>query len=770
VPVLLYSLSEQRHHFLSEEFSEAHGGAGGLKLLGLLFDGNHQCFLKLTDFLTQACSCRERYLSLLPPLQEIFSMFEPALAFLAVRHGLPEPALAAAGKTLPTPQAGKAAAAPDEAATGGTGEATTITTAAIASVGTAVGAAADGNGSSVAAAPVEPIRPENQKTLLELERVIRLYVPKAFEEEGLSIQFYTIFWRLSLQDIFTPTEGYEKAIASISSSIKQLDGTKKSMERDRDHTHSRDWKALKKEVARLQDFHSKLKEEQLAQAYNHQKVIARLEKEKGQWFSKPGPLATNAFVAEMICPRVLTSHSDALFCCRFVRLLIKLRTPGFQLLDFYNSWTVMLTQCIRCCSEQEAQIFGVFLREMMAYILHLRRDEPTYQAEMQDNPAFHRNYYTQPGTPVEWTPFSDIRRGHNKWENRIFRATKASLTAEDRMERRNALLLLSQCHETFPVVEKYARAILQSVEHMRDQEEFSDVKTLANSLAVKLRSQRDRWLDKQPLSNPDGRREKKPAASASAAAPVDGKRAAEQALSDRRSRRESGEESKLLDTTAVSGGERPTKELKEHKEVKDGKDGKESKEAKTRDRAESKTPKEARESKEARTNEKESKRAAGERKDRERDKLQERSAKGAGEKEVQLGDRKRSSSNAVGSGASATAPPATHADDRQDKRRRVERDGDGGGGHSTAAAPSSSSRAGGGAGGASDRGASDRHSGYGHQPRNALTSAPETGTSSSAYYRSQTSSQDYRRGSGYSSHTGHTGHSGSRYDSHRGRR
>ena len=29
--------------------------------------------------------------------------------------------------------------------------------------------------------------------------------------------------------------------------------------------------------------------------------------------------ALSAFVAEMICPRVLTSHADALFCCHFVR-------------------------------------------------------------------------------------------------------------------------------------------------------------------------------------------------------------------------------------------------------------------------------------------------------------------------------------------------------------------------------------------------------------------------------------------------------------------
>merc|ERR1712217_976275 len=209
----------------------------------------------------------------------------------------------------------------------------------------------------------------------------------------------------------------------------------------------------------------------------------------------------------MICPRVLTSYTDALFCCHFVRLMIRLKTPGFQLLDFYNNWTIMLTQCIRCCSERESQIFGVFLRELMSYVCFLRRGEETYKKETEGNPVFYRNYYEDPAAAdIEWSQFTDIKKGHAKWEGRIFKAMKQGLDSEDWMEKRNALLLLSACYESYPIVEKYANATLKLVEAMRDKEELSDIKTLAGSIVLKLKNQKDRWLDKLPTQPESSRR------------------------------------------------------------------------------------------------------------------------------------------------------------------------------------------------------------------------------------------------------------------------
>eukprot|EP00928_Gymnodinium_smaydae_P056448 TRINITY_DN39834_c0_g1_i1.p1 TRINITY_DN39834_c0_g1~~TRINITY_DN39834_c0_g1_i1.p1 ORF type:complete len:1558 (+),score=409.12 TRINITY_DN39834_c0_g1_i1:147-4820(+) len=690
VQVLWYSLSQQRSYFLSEQFSEAYSGSSGLKLLGLLFDGNHECFLKLTEFLVQSCP-REKYFALLPPLQQVFSAFEPSSAFLMIRHGLPQ-----FGKAL------SSSAAPN----------------------------GNGNGSGGVKEPV----------LEELERVVRLYLPETFETDGLSVGLYNAFWRLSLADIFVPTEGYEKLMGQIMTGIKQMETQKKKMEYDRDHAHSREYKALKKDHARVQESYNKLKEEHLAQKYNHERVLARVEEEKAHWFIKPSPAATNAFVALMICPRVLMSHSDALFCCRFVRLLIRMKTPGFQLLDFYNSWTIMLTQCIRCCSEREAQIFGVFLREMMSYVLHLRGDEKAYNEEMKDNPCFHRNYYEDySASTVEYAKFEDFKKGHMKWEGRVHKAVKQGLESEDWMEKRNALLLLSESISAFPAVEKYGKMVLQSVETMREKEEFSDLKTLAASLAIKLKHEKDRWLDKAP---PTQASERKSGSGGGAAADDahggstrtssgrsknalnDAEAAHAKSKSGGATLTEAAKTGESRDAEGGRGGDRARRDEgaaqdrrgDARPDVERPKDHHKEKDGKTRDRADSKAAREeARDGKEARertTTVKESSRSKepGEKqrseKDRDHksksasgDKVASAQAKdasaegpppasgGSSRKRAASGSASAGANPAAGGGASAGERIITVSDDRPEKRRRVEREE--GAGHSSSAHGSS---------------------------------------------------------------------------------
>merc|ERR1719343_872514 len=77
------------------------------------------------------------------------------------------------------------------------------------------------------------------------------------------------------------------------------------------------------------------------------------------------------------------------------------------------------------------------------------------------------------------------------------------MESEEWMERRNAMLLLSQSIEFYPLVEKTGRATLACVESMVEKETFTDLKTLANSILVKLRSQRDRWVDRDPAKKAD---------------------------------------------------------------------------------------------------------------------------------------------------------------------------------------------------------------------------------------------------------------------------
>merc|ERR1719174_1016160 len=117
---------------------------------------------------------------------------------------------------------------------------------------------------------------------------------------------------------------------------------------------------------------------------------------------------------------------------------------------------------------------------------------------MTGNPCFYRNYYEDTSQQqVEYAQFGDIKKGHAKWEGRIQKGLRQGLESEDWMEKRNALLLLSQSYEFFPVVEKHAGYILKLVDGIKDQQDgFNDVKTLAMSLAVKLRSRQEFWVDK----------------------------------------------------------------------------------------------------------------------------------------------------------------------------------------------------------------------------------------------------------------------------------
>jgi len=684
VRVLWYSVAQQHQHFLSEEFSEKHSTGSSLKLLGLLFDGNHECFLRITEFLTQACA-KDKYSSLLPPIAEVFAAFEPASAFLVIRAALPPYGRSTTSQPALT------------------------------------------NGDSTAATEAA----EKSQTLQDLDKVIRLYLPTSFEAIGLSMSFYVTFWRLSLQDIYMPADGYEKTINGITANIKQIEVQIRQIERDvRDYKNNREYKALRRDVPRLQDMQGKLKAEQQVQTLNHLKVMARLKEEKDHWFDNASPDTTSAFVAHMIGPRVLTSHADAIFCCRFVKLLIQLKTPGMNLLDFYNQWTIMLTQTLKCCSEREAQIFGVFLQEMMSYVLKLRTNEDFFKEEMKDNPVFHRNYYEADYDTalVEVAKFDDFRKGHSKWEGRIHKAMKQGLESEDWMEKRNSLLLLSQSYEAFPVVEKYAKQVLETVEKLRDKEEFADLKTLANSLCVKLKSRRDHWVDKAPPPVPEKKAEDTKegskrsknalqitdAPSSSSKAIADGDKESRPASStqhDADGKKEaSTEKSSKRD---AESNEKSSKDKEKEKDKDHHKDGKE-KDGKTRDRADSKTAKESKEPKESRPKESRPKEPAEKQKsEKDRDQktaktssTAEKAAAGATSKEA---PSKRAASSTATSAAPASAGDrvVTIGDDRPEKRRRSERE--------------ESSRS-----GAAATATSDRHS---TSARNAL--APEEKGSSS---------------------------------------
>merc|ERR1711915_66305 len=247
----------------------------------------------------------------------------------------------------------------------------------------------------------------------------------------------------------------------------------------------------------LKERRQNLQKEEEDYKENHEKCGQRLLEEYQEWIGPMGQQnATKFFVTEMLAPRMLTSTSDALYCVYFIKQMIKMKTPQFQLLDFYNCLTLCLPQFMRCSTESEAEIFGLFLRDMMQYILDLRQNEAKFNETIKDNPVFYRNYYGSNSKKfeIQYCSFKELKKGHAKWESRIIKAVKPGLRSDDWMEKNTALKVLYKTFRVCPLVDKNAKDVLELVDEISTKEVRKDIKTFAASLAVRLKLQKERWI------------------------------------------------------------------------------------------------------------------------------------------------------------------------------------------------------------------------------------------------------------------------------------
>ena len=319
-----------------------------------------------------------------------------------------------------------------------------------------------------------PKQSDEEKIFSQLRDIVSKQLPLNDKGtiNGLSVDFYLTFWRLSLYDIYIPVDHYEKQENFLKDQIYEQQEIIKVFERkkqtgERDHARAtREMRALEEQLLQLQN-------ERLEQERNHERVCKRLKESMGTFFVDPNPPATIALVKYFIAPRVLTSESDALFCARFVTLLIKINVWGFQLLDFFNKWTIMLTQYLLSCTDREARVFGIFLSEAMGHMLELRRDEQNFLKVAKDNPVFYRHYYphdydpngtdTKTGNqnkPMEFCAHHHMVSGHGTWENRLTKVLLQGLQSKDWQERRNSMLVVSNSYENFPMTNRCGAQLL----------------------------------------------------------------------------------------------------------------------------------------------------------------------------------------------------------------------------------------------------------------------------------------------------------------------
>ncbi|EPR64801.1 transcription factor/nuclear export subunit 2 [Toxoplasma gondii GAB2-2007-GAL-DOM2] len=241
---LLFILAKQRVEvFYDGDYARS------LRSFGSTFDDLQTYHLQLVDFLSRFVSpSKETYASLLPSVREIFGRFEPAMAWTILRPGLPD-FLEGLPRDAPTSKAreetkGTARDRPPTEAALDTGDKEGKTKSSR--------DATKNNEVQLTHAWQASVRPTVEEYLAEKQL------------NGLSMDFFLLFWRLSLGDIFVPDRQYEACLARLDAGVKQSSKALEDLDKQRRSTarateqQKRAEEPLKARLSRLQRRHEAL--------------------------------------------------------------------------------------------------------------------------------------------------------------------------------------------------------------------------------------------------------------------------------------------------------------------------------------------------------------------------------------------------------------------------------------------------------------------------------------------------------------------------------
>ncbi|KAI9207980.1 transcription factor/nuclear export subunit protein 2-domain-containing protein [Polychytrium aggregatum] len=173
---------------------------------------------------------------------------------------------------------------------------------------------------------------------------------------GLSPQFYTTFWQLSLYDIFIPSAHYASEQAKQRLIIEQI-------ERSENAPGGAPLSKLLKDKERAKLMRNQLAQEAELQEAHVKRVMVRLSMEKNTWFPEytAKHVARPVFLIQYcLVPRLLFSESDAIYTARLIHHMHKLNVPNINIAKLYDDasigWTVEPTESMPTCACARVQV------------------------------------------------------------------------------------------------------------------------------------------------------------------------------------------------------------------------------------------------------------------------------------------------------------------------------------------------------------------------------------------------------------------------------
>jgi Transcription factor/nuclear export subunit protein 2 len=253
-------------------------------------------------------------------------------------------------------------------------------------------------------------------------------------DSQIPIQFFAVFWALSLADIRSAEAEYN----SESNLLKQSgikNGVKNQQVIDQLNTEST---FLKYRQTFFADFIKK-----------HTNI------------PKECNLA-NELVQKGIYPRLLCSPSDALYCAYFIETMMKLQINDFPIFELINKCIVLILPCINCCTEGEASNIGFFFLELLRILSGWKTGLET--------------------EGKNFSAFKDIsvkvfRDNITAYYDLIAKVLCGSLS-ESFLVQKNCLNVINRIFPEFPNTKETAKEIMDFIKPIKDSE-MEDLKLIA---------------------------------------------------------------------------------------------------------------------------------------------------------------------------------------------------------------------------------------------------------------------------------------------------
>jgi len=343
--------------------------------------------------------------------------------------------------------------------------------------------------------------------------------------KNITQAMFQAFYSLSIYDILCPEERYNIEIGRLKKEVERLIILQKGGDAARGQMSALAAAAAaagasanevrlattftlvhREELDRLKRNVDQLNKDFQRQQKRCRFVTSMLESQKEDLIRSGGSDGTfaSAFMTFCVYPRCFLSSEDSLFCAQFIKVLHRMRLPGFSTIEIIDNIVNAATGSLYSMTEDEAGNLAIFFHEIWKSVNSWRYDNDAFSTELKGSPGskLSKAYAEANSIGDHSTTYGithdDFKSIYTQWHNKIGVSAIGCFASSEYMHTRAALIVLSRIVLVYPTQPKVGDKILKSLSSLQsDDNPRPDIRATAQGYYSQLTKARDEGMWKE---------------------------------------------------------------------------------------------------------------------------------------------------------------------------------------------------------------------------------------------------------------------------------